>query len=218
MFVGLKMLKDFATITPDTLMMEADRILSETKLWMLMVLEGKRYMGAVIKEDVRSTLPSPATTLSRHELNYLLNKMTVSKIIKKDIPTVMPEAEIEAAAKIMFDHNLAGLPVLDSSDRLVGYIDRNIMLDVLVEEMGLAQGGARIVFEIEDRKGVIAEVSSLIFNMGISIISTATFFHKDSRMVVFRVQTGDQGPIVKELVNLGYKVVGPEDFRSEWSL
>ena len=218
MFVGLKMLKDFATITPDTLMMEADRILSETKLWMLMVLEGKRYMGVVIKEDVRSTLPSPATTLSRHELNYLLNKMTVSKIIKKDIPTVMPEAEIEAAAKIMFDHNLAGLPVLDSSDRLVGYIDRNIMLDVLVEEMGLAQGGARIVFEIEDRKGVIAEVSSLIFNMGISIISTATFFHKDSRMVVFRVQTDDQGPIVKELVNLGYKVVGPEEFRSEWSL
>jgi len=218
MFVGLKMLKDFATITPETLMMEADKILSETNLWMLMVVEGDRFLGAVIKEDVRSTLPSPATTLSRHELNYLLNKMTVKSIIKKDVPTVMPEAEIEVAARIMYDHNLAGLPVLDSSDRLVGYINRNIMLDVLVEEMGLEQGGARIVFEIEDRKGVIAEVSGLIFKMGVSIISTATFFHKKSRMVVFRVQTEDQGPIVKELVKLGYKVVGPEDFRSEWSL
>ena len=218
MFVGLKMMKDFAAITPDTLMMEADRMLSDSKLWMLMVVEDGEYLGAVIKEDVRSTLPSPATTLSRHELNYLLHKMTVKKIVKKDIPTVMPEAEIEVAAKIMFDHNLAGLPVINSSGRLVGYIDRNIMLDVLVEEMGLAQGGARIVFEIEDRKGVIAEVSSLIFNMGISIISTATFFHNKSRMVVFRVQTSDQGPIVKELVNLGYKVVGPEDFRSQWSM
>jgi acetoin utilization protein AcuB len=218
MFVGLKMLKEFTTITPETLMMEADKILLETNLWMLMVVKDGRFLGAVIKEDVRSSLPSPATTLSRHELNYLLNKMTVSKIIKKDIPTVMPEAEIEVAAKIMFEHNLAGLPVLDSSGRLLGYIDRNIMLDVLVEEMGLEQGGARIVFEIEDRKGVIAEVSGLIFRMGISIISTATFFHNNSRMVVFRVQTDDQGPIVKELVNLGYKVVGPEDFRSYWSL
>jgi acetoin utilization protein AcuB len=218
MFVGLKMMKDFAAITQDTLMMEADRMLSDSNLWMLMVVEEGEYLGAVIKEDVRSTLPSPATTLSRHELNYLLHKMTVKKIVKKDIPTVMPEAEIEVAAKIMFDHNLAGLPVINSSGRLVGYIDRNIMLDVLVEEMGLAQGGARIVFQIEDRKGVIAEVSGLIFNMGISIISTATFFHNNSRMVVFRVQTSDQGPIVKELVNLGYKVVGPEDFRSEWSL
>ncbi len=217
MFVGLKMLKTFATITPDTLMMEADKILSETNLWMLMVVDGDRFMGAVLKEDVRRTLPSPATTLSRHELNYLLHKMTVKKIIKTDIPTVMPEAEIEVAAKIMFERNLAGLPVLNSSDRLVGYINRSIMLEVLVEEMGLEQGGSRIVFEIEDRKGVMAEVSGLIFSMGISIISTATFFHKKSRMVVFRVQTDDQGPIVKELVNLGYRVVGPEDFRSEWS-
>ncbi|WP_028575206.1 CBS domain-containing protein [Desulfonatronovibrio hydrogenovorans] len=217
MFVGLKMLKKFATITPDTLMLEADRLMSENNLWMLMVVDENRFVGAVLKEDVRSTLPSPATTLSRHELNYLLNKMTVQKIIKKDIPTVLPEAEIEVAAKIMHDHNLAGLPVLDARDRLVGYINRNIMLDVLVEEMGLEQGGVRIAFEIEDRKGVIAEVSGLIFNMGISIISTATFFHKQSRMVVFRVQTDDQGPIVKELVSLGYKVVGPEDFRLEWS-
>lgn len=217
MFVGLKMARKFPTITAETLMLDADRVLTENKMWMLMVVEDGRFIGAVLKEDVRSSLPSPATTLSKHELNYLLNKMTVKKIIKKDVPSVMPEAEIEAAAKIMFDYNLAGLPVLDPRDRLVGYINRDILLEVLVEEMGLEQGGSRIVFEIEDRKGVIAEVSGLIFNMGISIISTATFFHGKSRMVVFRVQTEDQGPIVKELVNLGYKVVGPEDFRAEWS-
>ncbi|WP_045214814.1 CBS domain-containing protein [Desulfonatronovibrio magnus] len=217
MFVGLKMSTDFPTITSKTLMMEADRIMKDHNLWMLMVVDDGMFKGAVKKEDLQATLPSPATTLSRHELNYVLNKMTVEKIIKKDVPSVLPEAEIEVAAKVMFDLNLAGLPVLNYKDRLVGYINRDIMLDVLVEEMGLAQGGARIVFEIEDRKGVIAEVSGLIFNMGISIISTATFFHKSSRMVVFRVQTEDQGPIVKELVKLGYKVVGPEDFRSEWS-
>ncbi|MCA1742576.1 MAG: CBS domain-containing protein [Desulfonatronovibrio sp.] len=217
MFVGLKMSRKFPTITAETLMLDADRVLTENKMWMLMVVEDGKFIGAVQKEDVRSSLPSPATTLSKHELNYLLNKMTVKKIIKKDIPYVMPEAEIEAAAKIMFDYNLAGLPVLNPKGGLVGFINRDILLEVLVEEMGLEQGGSRIVFEIEDRKGVIAEVSGLIFKMGISIISTATFFHNKSRMVVFRVQTEDQGPIVKELVNLGYKVVGPEDFRAEWS-
>ncbi|MFW5731505.1 MAG: CBS domain-containing protein [Desulfonatronovibrionaceae bacterium] len=217
MFVGLKMLTEFPTVTPDTLITEADKIMNQSNLWMLMVVEGGRFHGVLKKEDVRATLPSPATTLSRHELNYILHKMTVEKIISRDVPSVLPEAEIEAAARTMYERKLAGLPVLAASGRLVGFINRDVMLDVLVEEMGLEQGGSRIVFEIEDRKGVIAEVSNLIFKMGISIISTATFFHNRSRMVVFRVQTDDQGPIVKELIHLGYKVVGPEDFRSQWS-
>ncbi|TVQ95359.1 MAG: CBS domain-containing protein [Desulfovibrionales bacterium] len=217
MYVGLKMLTDMPTITPKTLVMEADKIMDKNRLWMLMAVDEQgRLVGAVRKEDVRSALPSPMTTLSRHELNYLVSKLTVEKLVLKNIPSIPPQMEIEEAAKIMYDADLAGLPVVDSKNVLLGYINRNVMLDVLVEEMGLAQGGSRIVFEVEERTGVIAEVSNIIAAMNVSIISTATFYHNKKRMVVIRVQMDDPGPVLKALLERGYHVVGPCDFAKEW--
>lgn len=217
MYVGLKMITDVPTVTPKTLVIEADKIMEKRHLWMLMAVDDQgRYIGAVRKEDVRAALPSPVTTLSRHELNYLMSKLTLEKLILKDVPTVPPQMEIEEAAKIMFDLDLAGLPVVDSKNRLLGFINRNVMLAVLVEEMGLEQGGSRIVFEVEERTGVIAEVSGLIADMDVSIISTATFFHNGKRMVVIRVDVEDPGPILKALLERGYHVVGPCDFAKEW--
>lgn len=216
MYVGLKMLTDFPTATPDMLVVEADRIMNDNRLWKLLVVEGKKLVGYVNKEDVREALPSRATSLSKHELNYLLSKLEVKEVLRKDVPVVLPETEIEEAAEIMHRDNLAGMAVVDRKSHLLGYINRSQMLEVLVEEMGLKQGGARIVFEVEDRTGVIYEVSKIIFEMGVSIIATGTFFHDGKRIVVFRVKTDDPTPIAKALHEVGYSLVGPETFAESW--
>lgn len=217
MYVGLKMLKKdkFVVISPDTLVSEAEKLMEKHRLWMLLVEEDGKLKGYIRKEDVLEALPSRATTLSKHELNYVLSKMTVEKILRKDVPTVPPEMEIEEAAYRMYQENIPGLAVIDSKKHLLGYINRNVMLQLLVEEMGLLQGGSRIVFDVEDRTGVIHEVSGIIANMGISIISTGTFFYDSRRIVVFRVQTDDPAPIMKELANRGYKLYGPDEFKVE---
>ena len=217
MYVGLKMLTDFVTITPETKVKEADRLLEEERLWMLLVKDGDKLAGYVSKEDVRKALPSDATTLERHELNYILTKLTVGKIMRTDLTTVPPETEIEEAAEIMYRKNISGLAVTDVHNNLLGFINRNVMLDVLVEEMGLRQGGSRIVFEVVDRVGVIHEVSGVIHDMGISIISTGTFFHNGTRIVVFRVQAEDPTHVAKRIHELGYKLLGPESFKDTWS-
>ncbi|WP_461211170.1 CBS domain-containing protein [Desulfocurvus sp. DL9XJH121] len=216
MYVGLKMLTDFVTITPQTKVLDADRIMERERLWMLLVQDGDKLAGYVRKEDVRKALPSDATMLERHELNYLLTRLTVDRIMRTDITSVPPETEIEEAAEIMYQKNLAGLAVTDVRNNLMGFINRSVMLDVLVEEMGLRQGGSRIVFEVEDRTGVIHEVSGIIMEMGVSIISTGTFFHNGTRIVVFRVQADDPTPIAKKIHERGYKLVGPETFQEQW--
>ena len=214
MYVGQRMLKgdEFVTIDLDTLVMDAEKIMVEHRLWMLLVVKDGKLVGCVKKEDVLEALPSRATTLSKHELNYLLAKLKVEKILKKSVPTIGPEAEIEEAAQAMFKDDLPGLAVVDSGNRLLGYINRNVMLGVLVEEMGLEHGGSRIAFETEDRTGVMHEVSGLMADMGISIISTGTFFRNGRRMLVFRVKTDDTAPLEKALQGLGYKIVGPGDY------
>lgn len=217
MFVGQKMLRDFVKVTPKTLVKDAQKTLEENKLWMLLVVDEGKLIGYVRKEDISAALPSIMTSLEKHELNYLMSKLTVEKIVRKDIKKVAPETEIEAAADMMYEMNLAGLAVVNPEGKLLGYINRNVMLDVLAEEMGYREGGTRLTLEVEDRSGVIYEVSGVIANMKISIISTGTFFHNNRRIVVVRVDTDDPGPIRAALEDRGYKLVGPKDFEGEWT-
>ncbi|MFO7817989.1 MAG: CBS domain-containing protein [Thermodesulfobacteriota bacterium] len=216
MYVGLKMLRDFYSCTADTLVKDAQKQMETHKLWMLLVMEGESVIGYVRKEDILAALPSMMTSLSKHEINYLMSRLKVSKIVRKDIVSVSPELEIEAAAHLMWKENLAGLAVVAYDGRLLGYINRNVMLEVFVEEMGYDRGGSRIVFEVQDRAGVLKEVSGIIADMNFSIISTGTYFHKDMRLVVIRVDTGDPSKIAAELQNRGFKLVSPTDFMHEW--
>ena len=217
MYVGLAMQKHVPTITSDTLIIKADRMMEEHKLWILLVVEDGKLKGYVAKEDIRAALPSGATTFSKHELNYLFSKLTVKDLVRREMPTVHPETEIEVAAKIMHDRDLAGLAVVDRDNRLKGYISRSSMLAVLVEEMGLELGGNRIAIEVEDRKGVMAELSRLFFDLGVNILSTSTFYRDNKRLIVFRVLADDMPAIVKVVREKGYKIAGPEYFEHEWA-
>lgn len=216
MYVGLKMLKSFHTVTPKTDLIQAKKLLEQEHLWMLLVMDGEKLVGYLRQEDLSAALPSVLTTLEKHEALYLLTKLTVDKIMRRDITSVEPELEIEAAADIMCRKNLAGLAVVDASGKLVGYINRTLMLEVLVEEMGLNQGGSRLVIEVEDRRGVLHELSGIILDHGVSIISTGTFYHHDSRMVVIRLATDDPSRIAAAIQERGYRLMTAADFMGEW--
>ena len=216
MYVGLKMITDPVFVTKETLITEANDVMEQKRLWAIPVVENKKLIGYIRKEDVRTALPSPATLLSKHELPEIMSHITVQEFIRKDIITVTPEMEIEKAAEIMAEQNLPGLAVVTESGRLIGYINRSVMLDVLVEEMGLHRGGSRFAIEFEDRPGVMAEVSGLIHEMGLNFVSAASFCHNSTYILVFRVQTADLQPIIAELEKRSYRIVGPEQFADQW--
>lgn len=217
MYVGLAMLKHVPTITSQTLVTKADRMMEEHKLWILLVVEDGLLQGYVAKEDIRAALPSGATTFSKYELNYLLSKLTVKNLVRQGMPTVQPETEIEVAAKLMHDHDLAGLAVVNQENKLKGYLSQGSMLAVLIEEMGLELGGQRIAIEAQDRKGLMAEISTFFFDQGINILSTSIFYRGHRRLLVFRIQTDDLQQVHEKLEAQGYLIAGPEYFAPEWS-
>ena len=216
MYVGLRMKMDVVTVTSQALLTDAHNLMEENRLWMLPVVDDGRLVGYVQKEDVRAALPSPATLLSRHELPTVLSKVTIEDLIQKDVITVTPETDIETAAEIMAREEIPGLAVVDSENRLLGYINRSIMLEVLVEEMGLHRGGNRFAIAFEDRPGVMAEVAKIISDMGMNFVSAASFYRNDTCILVFRVQADDLTPIFTVLKSRGYNVVGPDYFAKEW--
>ncbi|HSQ83744.1 MAG TPA: CBS domain-containing protein, partial [Desulfobacterales bacterium] len=98
MFVGQIMHTYLVTVAPDTSLKKAKEIIENKKInHLLVVNKNKDLIGLVSDRDVKQIWASPATTLSVHELNYLLTQLTVEDIMVKKIITISPGTTIERA-------------------------------------------------------------------------------------------------------------------------
>ena len=109
------------TITPQTTLPEAQRIMFECKLRRLPVMEKDKLVGIVTLGDLREAKASDATSLSVYEINYLIDRLTAKDIMTPNPITIAPDAPIAEAARLMFEHKVGGLPVVDNG-RLIGII------------------------------------------------------------------------------------------------
>ena len=127
------MTPDPITICPETTLPEANRLMKECGIRRLPVVENGRLVGIITLGDVREASPSNATSLSIYELNYLISRLTVGKIMTHDPITITPETSIEAAARLMLEHKIGSLPVVDGT-RVVGIITESDIFRLLVTE------------------------------------------------------------------------------------
>jgi acetoin utilization protein AcuB len=88
----------------------------------------------VTLSDIRRAMPSDVTSLSVHELNYLLDKVTVEMIMTKEVLTIGPENKVSEAAQIMLDNKIGGLPVIDANENLVGIISESDIFRIVASE------------------------------------------------------------------------------------
>ena len=109
------------TVDPETPMLEARQRMLRERIRHLVVLDDTRVVGIVTDRVVRLYLPSPATSLSVWEINYLLPGVTVGGVMTTSVIVVDPDRPIAEAARIMMDHKIGALPVVEEG-RLVGII------------------------------------------------------------------------------------------------
>lgn len=210
MYVGRIMRKQLVTVPPDTTLRKAKDIIEEKRInHLLVVQEDGTLVGIVSDRDVKQSWASPATALSVHELNYLLNQLTVENIMAKKIITISPGTTIERAAMIMQDNRINSLPVIES-EKLVGIITSTDVMGVLLRAIGFGEGSARFAVLVEDRVGVVAEVSRILKEKAISIRSFVTWPEKEFPGVfqlVIRVGLEDKDKAVSALQEGGFKVL-----------
>jgi len=120
------------TVTPFTSISNAHQIMKEKGIRRLPVLDNDDLVGIVTLGDVREASPSDATTLSIWELNYLWSQLTVEKIMSRKLFTVGPDDSVLAAAQLMLDQKISGLPVVEKSGKLVGMITESDIFRMLV--------------------------------------------------------------------------------------
>ena len=119
------------TTGPKTSVSEARELMRRKVIRHLLVTEGERLVGIITDRDIRLNLPSPATSLSVWEINYLLTKLTVGDVMTKAVITVEPERPIEEAARLILEHRIGALPVVEDV-RVVGILTETDLLRAFV--------------------------------------------------------------------------------------
>lgn len=213
MFVGLRMSRTIPVCAPDDGLDKAIQVMREKKVRQLFVTEGDAVVGVLSRIDLQHVLPSTATTLAVNEMNYQLSRLKVRDYMTREVVSVSQDATLEEAARLMHDRDVSGLPVVKNG-KLVGLINRTMMLAAFIEEMGLQVDSSRITLELDDTPGQILSITQIIKDIGLNIVSIATFFPEptNKRLVVFRVKTTDPKPVDAALRAAGYKIVTAADF------
>ena len=127
------MTENVITITPQTTLPEAQRIMLEHKIRRLPVVKSGKLVGIVTLGDIREAKPSDATTLSIYELNYLMDRLTAKDFMTPNPITITADATIAEAARLMVEHKIGGLPVIDHGD-LVGIITETDFCRLLISQ------------------------------------------------------------------------------------
>jgi acetoin utilization protein AcuB len=121
------------TVRPDTPVLDARHLMVQERIRHLLVTnERGELMGIVTDRDIKLNLPSQATSLSVWELNHLLTRLMVEKVMTQSVITVGPDREARDAAQLMLDHTIGALPVVDGG-RLVGIVTETDLLRAFVK-------------------------------------------------------------------------------------
>lgn len=210
MYVGRIMHTLLVTVSPDTSLLKAKDIIERKRINHLLVVDkNEDLIGIVSDRDVKQSWASPATALSVHELNYLLTQLTVETIMVKKIITISPGTTIERAAYIMQENRINALPVMEKN-KLVGIITSTDVMDVLLRSIGFDEESARFTVLVEDRIGIVFEVSRILKEKQINIRSFVTWPEKDCPgiyQLVIRVGLEDKEKAISALSDGGFKVL-----------
>jgi acetoin utilization protein AcuB len=194
------------TVSSDTPIMEARKIMDAHGVRRLPVVDKGKLVGMVSKERITRTAPSPATSLSVWEINYLLAKMTVKEVMGKDPVTVDPEMSVEAAIALAQKRGVGALPVIENH-KLVGIATTNdFFYKILNPVLGIAKPGTRLVISKGGQIKNMQDILDTVKEAGAQITS----FHSmppiegKEQDVCLHVDKEDVKPLVKNLAAKGY--------------
>lgn len=207
MFVKLRMTAHPFTVSPENTLPEATAIMAERGVRHLPVVSGGRVVGVLSHSDIAEAGPSRATTFSAGEINYLLEKLKVSKVMTADPVTISPDALLEEAAVLMRDNKVEMLPVV-SEGRLVGVITESAILDAFIEILGFRDSGTRLTVDATDAPGTLSRVTAVTAKHDANIQHLAVYRGEgDHSIIVVGVNSFNTSEIESDLAAEGFQVL-----------
>ncbi len=197
------------TVTSDTPIMEAQKIMKMHKIRRMPVVDRGNLVGLVTLDRIIGVSPSQATSLSIWEINYLLAKMKVGEIMQKDVVTIEPEASIEQGLSRGLNMKIGIMPVIENG-KVIGVVTTtDFLLKVLNVSLGIGQPGVRLNIANCSQAKNIGKIMEIVEKSGLKIQAAHTMPPAEDSPSGFSLQldTDDVSNLIKQIEARGYKVV-----------
>jgi len=196
------------SVDEKTLIDEARKIMEAHRIRRLPVMKKDKLIGLVTKHMLLEASPSPATTLSIHELHYLLSKMTVKDIMVKNPYTISPDMPAEEALHLGQEKGYGAFPVVENN-RVVGMVTESDIVRMMTRVLGVKEKGKRIAIKTPNEFGNMKKIMDILDKNKTVLLSLMTLppeeWEKDW-LIVLRLKSEDAGPIAMELGSAGFNV------------
>lgn len=213
MLVKRRMSQPVITVPPDMSVPDCLKLMQREHIRRTPVVKDGRLVGIVSDKDLLNASPSDATSLSVWEITYLIHQLKVKDVMTKDVLTIEEDMPIEAAARIMVDNKVGGLPVTKDGN-VVGLITETDLFKMLLELMGARDQGLRVTAVIPDTVGALAAITQAIANAKGSFLAFGEFPGEatTNRIVTFKVRHVDEATVRAAIEPVSEKII---DIRSD---
>lgn len=100
------------SVSPDTTAGEAAQMMKAENIGSLPIVEDDRLIGVITDRDIAIRIVAEGRGTDT----------TVGEIASKDVVTVDPEQSLEEAARLMAEHQVRRLPVVEEDGRVIGIL------------------------------------------------------------------------------------------------
>ena len=176
------LVKDFMTrhpilISSSTLATEAQRIMGENDVRHLPIAgDGKRLEGLVTRQTLRLD-PQVLSSLDVWDISRHLSNLPVKSLMipAADVITIQSHKTAERAAKMMIDHKIGCLPVIEDEDVVLGILTEVDLLHVFQQMLALPRKGVRITLRMPDEKGQFAKIAAILSKYDLGVMGIGTY-------------------------------------------
>jgi CBS domain-containing protein len=134
MKIKVAMKSPVATVEPGTTVERAEALLAHAGTCALPVVEAGRLAGLVHRRDLLRVRPSTVPALARYEWAVPSARLRAGDVMRRDVVTVTPEADVQEVARMLSGREADAVPVVDGGE-VVGLLGVRELLAVLVGEL-----------------------------------------------------------------------------------
>lgn len=211
MYVDLIMTRDVVQASEEMRVPQLAALMRDRHIRHLPIVRDGHLVGLVTSHDLERVSPSPVTTLSVGEANYLIGKLTAAKLMRAKVITCAPDTLVEEAAHLLRQEKIGCLPVVDKGGKLVGILTHEDLLDFFLDITGcLMTDTARIAVHLPDTTGQLGRLLAAINDAGGYIATVVSPLHPDQtglRIAVVRYRAADPRALNQTLRDLGYDLL-----------
>ena len=164
-------------ISPETPASDAQKIMAENSIRHLPVTgSGKRLKGLITRQSF-ALAPDVLASLDVWDITRYLSGLNVQNIMlaADKVYTISPQKTVERAARVMNEHKIGCLPVIEDSEVVIGIITETDLLDALQEMLGMPEAGVRVTVRMLDRPGEFAKLSDALGEHHMGVIGIGTY-------------------------------------------